>query len=146
MPDFSSVVRPRLESALDDGEQLEGVCAGSQQSTFKGRAVAIGVTDRRLMLMPLDRRGRPTEELISILPEGIASAKARGAGGGWANVVPAVMDSAAVTLQLKTTGGEKYKLNLMRGTGIFGKLGGGEDQRDGMEALAIWFEIHRAHS
>jgi hypothetical protein len=140
MPDFSSIVRPRLESALDEGESLEGICAGAQQSTFKGRAVAIGVTDRRVLLVPLDRRGRPTDELISILPEEIASAKARGAGGGWADVVPAVMDSAAVTLQLKTTDGEKYKLNLMRGTGMLGKLGGGEDQREGMEALGAWFQ------
>jgi hypothetical protein len=140
MPDFSSIVRPRLESALEEGENLEGVCAGAQQSAFKGRALAIGVTDRRLLLMALDRRGRPTDEVISLPPDRIASARARGAGGGWANVVPAVMDSAAVTLQLKTTDGEKYKLNLMRGTGVLGKLGGGDDQREGMEALADWFQ------
>jgi hypothetical protein len=139
MPDFASVMRPHLESALEAGETLEGVCAAAQQSAFKGRSLAIGVTDRRLLLAPMDRRGRPTEEVISILPEQIASAKARGAGGGWASVVPAVMDSAAITLQLKTTDGEKYKLNLMRGTGILGKLGGGEDQQAGIDALGGWF-------
>jgi hypothetical protein len=140
MPDFSSVMRPHLEGALDVGEMLEGICAATQQSTFKGRSLAIGVTDRRILLAPMDRRGRPTQEVISLLPEQITSAKARGAGGGWASVVPAVMDSAAVTLQLETTGGERYKLNLMRGTGIFGKLGGGEAQREGMEALGRWLE------
>ncbi len=146
MSDFSSVMRPHLERALDAGETLEGLCAAAQQSAFKGRALAIGVTDRRLLLAPMDRRGRPTEEVISILPEQIASAKARGAGGGWASVVPEVMSSAAITLQLKTTDGEKYKLNLMRGTGIFGKLGGGEDQQQGIDALGGWFDTNRAHS
>jgi hypothetical protein len=140
MADFASVMRPHLEDALDSDKTLEGVCAAAQQSAFKGRSLALGVTDRRLLLIPLDRRGRPTDEVISIRPEEIASAKAQGAGGGWASVELAVMESAAVTLQIKTTGGEKYKLNLMRGTGIFGKLGGGEEQRAGIEALARWFE------
>jgi hypothetical protein len=140
MADFASTLRPHLESALQSGETLEGVCAAVQQSAFKGRSLALGVTDRRLLVAPLDRRGRPSGEVISILPEEIASAKAEGAGGGWASVGPAILDSAALTLQLRTTGGDKYKLNLMRGTGILGKLGGGEGQREGMDALAGWFE------
>jgi hypothetical protein len=139
MTDFESLVRPRLEAALESGETLQGICAAAQQSAFKGRSLALGVTDRRLLLAPLDRGGRPAGEVISIQPEEIASAKAEGAGGGWANVGPAIMDSAAVTLKLKTSGGEKYKLNMMRGTGIFGKLGGGESQRQGIEALGRWF-------
>jgi hypothetical protein len=56
------------------------------------------------------------------------------------------LDSAAVTIQLKTANGDKYKLSLMRGTGIVGKLGGGEGQQAGIKALADWFEIHRVHS
>jgi len=139
MPDFESLVRPHLEGALESGETLEGICAAAQQSALRGRSVALGVTDGRLLFAPLDRRGRPDGEVISIRPEEVASAKAGGAGGGWANVAPAIMDSAAVTLQLKTTAGEKYKLNIMRGTGVFGKLGGGESQRAGLEALSRWF-------
>jgi hypothetical protein len=139
MADFESLVRPRLEEALDPGESLEGVCAAAQQSTFKGRSIALGITDRRLLFAPLDRRGRPAGEIIAIRAEDIESARAGGAGGGWVNVAPAILDSAAVTLQLKTTGGEKYKLSMMRGTGLFGKLGGGEAQREGLEALARWF-------
>ena len=139
MPDFESLVRPHLEGALESGETLEGICAAAQQSALRGRSVALGVTDRRLLLASLDRRGRPDGEVISIRPEEVASAKAGGAGGGWANVAPAIMDSAAVTLQLKTTAGEKYKLNIMRGTGVFRKLGGGESQRAGLEALSRWF-------
>ncbi len=139
MPDFASVVRPALEGALESGETLEGVCAAVQQSTFKGRSLALGVTDRRLLLALQDRRGRPTGEVISIRPDEITSAKAGGAGGGWASVGPAIMDAAAVTLELRTAD-EKYKLNLMRGTGVLGKLGGGDAQREGVEALAAWFQ------
>jgi hypothetical protein len=36
MPDLASVVRPALEGALEPGETLEGICAGAEQSTFKG--------------------------------------------------------------------------------------------------------------
>jgi hypothetical protein len=140
MPDFSSVVRPSLESALEAGEALEGICAAAQQSTFKGRSLGLGITDRRLLLAPQDRRGRPTGEVISIRPEEITDASAGGAGGGWASIGPAIMDSAAVTLELRTADGEKYKLNLMRGAGIFGKLGGGDAPHEGVEALAAWFQ------
>ena len=60
--DFREKHEPRLQGLLDRGEQLRGICAATQQSTFKGRAVAIGVTDRRLLLQPLDRRGEPSGE------------------------------------------------------------------------------------
>jgi hypothetical protein len=53
-----------------------------------------------------------------------------------------IMDSAAVTLKVRTTDGEKLKLTMMRGTGAFGKLGGGETQRHGVEAVAAWFTQH----
>jgi hypothetical protein len=45
-----------------------------------------------------------------------------------------------VRLKLRTTGGEKLNLMLMRGEGkVLGKLGGGEGQREGLEALGSWF-------
>jgi hypothetical protein len=52
----------------------------------------------------------------------------------------AILDQAAVTLQLRTTGGEKLKLMLMRGgSGMLGALGGGESQEAGLKALSEWF-------
>src|SRR5436190_21981259 len=86
MADFAALMRPHLEGALESGESLEGICAATQQSTFKGRSIALGITDRRLMLAPLDRRGRPDGEIVSITPQDVADAEAGGAGGGWANV------------------------------------------------------------
>ena len=49
------------------------------------------------------------------------------------------MDGAALEVKLETTAGEKRKVTMMRGGGgMFGKLGGGEMQLDGIEALAAW--------
>jgi hypothetical protein len=70
----------------------------------------------------------------------VASAKAGPAGGEWFNVDMAILDHAAVRLEIRTVDGEKHKLMLMRGEGkVLGKLGGGESQRQGLEALADWF-------
>src|ERR687887_123548 len=103
---------------------------------FKGGAAAIGVTDRRLLIQSLDRRGNPDGDPLSIAPGDVASAKAGPAGGGWVNVDAIALDHAAVRLQITTAGGEKLKLMLMRGEGrILGGLGGGESQRLGVQAL-----------
>jgi hypothetical protein len=140
--DLDRKYRPQLEAALDAGERLEGICVASRQKgLFVGGAVAIGVTDRRLLIQDLSRRGEPDGELVSIPPERVASARAGGAGGGWFNVTAGLMDHAAVELEIRTTDGEKLKLMMMRGKGgLLGKLGGGEPQRRGVEALAAWFQ------
>ncbi len=141
MADLDSKYRPALESQLEGGEELRGLCVASQQkSMFKGGAVAIGVTDRRLLVQPLDRRGDPDGQAESIAPSQVASAKAGGAGGGWWSVTTGILDHAAIRLEIKKADGGKLKVMLMRGEGkLFGKLGGGEPQRQGLEALAEWF-------
>jgi hypothetical protein len=135
--DFEVKQRPVLERLLEPGETLDGVCAASQQQgLFKGRAVAIGVTPRRLIVQPLDRRGDAAGDAQSIAPGDLAGASADGVSGGWPSLGAAVMDRAAVRLTVRTTGGEKLKLMMMRGGGV---LGGGEGQQRGVEALAEWF-------
>jgi hypothetical protein len=99
--------------------------------------VAIGVTPRRLILQPLDRRGDAGGSPASLTPADLRSADADGVSGGWPNLAAAVMDRAAVKLTIRTTGGEKLKLMMMRGGGV---LGGGEGQERGVAALASWFE------
>ena len=107
---------------------------------FKGGAVALGVTDRRLLVQTLNRRGDPEGAPLSMSPAQVASARAGPAGGGWFNVDMAILGHAALRLEIRTTDGEKLKLMLMRGEGrVLGGLGGGESQRQGLEALAEWF-------
>jgi hypothetical protein len=139
--DLDSKYRPIFEAELEGDERLRGLCIASRQkSMFKGGAAVIGTTDRRLLVQPLDRRGEADGPIKSITREQIASVKAGPAGGGWINVDTAILDHAAVRLQIQTTDGEKLKLMLMRGEGkMLGKLGGGEAQRQGLDALAEWF-------
>jgi hypothetical protein len=138
MADLGSKLRPVVERLLEPGEELRGVCVASQVGLFKGRQVAFAVTDRRLIVQGMNRKFEPDGEEISLPPERLVSAAADGAGGGWMTVSAAVMDGAAVTLKLKTTDGEKLKLMLMHGSGPLGGLGGGDTQREGVEALAAW--------
>src|SRR3954447_1251367 len=123
MADLEAKYRPHLESLLEHGEELRGICVASQQKgLFKGGAVALGVSDRRLPVQPLDRRGGPDGDPASIAPADVASAKAGGAGGGWWSVPTGILDHAAVRLEIKKTDGAKLKLMMMRGEG---KLLGG---------------------
>ncbi|GAA3517663.1 hypothetical protein GCM10022234_11340 [Aeromicrobium panaciterrae] len=54
--EFAGTVRPHFEGLLEPEEVLQGVVAATVQKTFSGGLVALGVTDRRLLLMPLDRK------------------------------------------------------------------------------------------
>ena len=139
--EFQQRVRPLVERVLEPGEELAGICAATQVGIFKGSLLALGVTDRRLVLQRLDRKIAADGEPVSITAAEIASAGAEGLSGGWPNLAAAVADRAGVTLKLRTTDGEKRKLMMMRGgAGTLGKLGGGEAQQEGVEALARWFE------
>jgi hypothetical protein len=137
-PDFAETVRPLLERLLEADEELRGVVAATQQKTFSGSLYAVGVTDRRLILQRLDRRLQPKGEAEIVTPAALASAHAEGAGGGWWTAPAAILDQTAIALTLETTEGSKLKLQMMRGEGLLGGLGGGETQRAGIEALAEW--------
>lgn len=137
MADLASKLRGALEPSLEPGETLAGTCVGTQVGIFKGRQVAIGVTASRLLVQGMNRRFEPDGEPISLPPERLASAKVEGAGGGWMTATAAIMDGAAVTLKLRTSDGEKLKLMLMKASGPFESLSGGETQRQGLEALLV---------
>ena len=145
MPDLATELPPLAESLVDPGETVVGTCIASQQSRFKGWMVAVVVTEDRLIIQRLkesksfEADGPP----LALTGDDIESARA-GAGGTWgAAPTASVMDAASVQLKLKTRSGEKLKLMIMRGEGaLFGTLGGGEIQRNGVEAIGAWFEDH----
>ncbi len=139
MDELETKLRAAVEPQLEAGEVLRGVCVGSQVGLFRGRMVALAATDRRLLIQGLTRKFEQDGALVSIPPDRLADAKAEGAGGGWPELGAAVMDKAAVTLKLRTTDGQRLKLMLMRGTGPLGGLGGGDVQRQGVEAVARFF-------
>lgn len=132
-------LRAALAPSLAEGEELLGVCVATQVGIFRGRQVAIGIATGRLLIQGMNRKFEADGTAISLPPERLAAARAEGAGGGWPELGAAIMDGVAVTLKLRTSDGEKLKLTMMRGTGRLGGLGGGEDQRQGVEALGAWF-------
>ncbi len=129
---LETVVKPLVE----DGESLRGMCAGSwQKGMFSQSMVAFAVTDRRLIVQPANRKWEADGEPLSLTRDQVASAKVGGAGDA-GDISGAIMSKSAVKLQIKTVDGEKLKFMLMRGTGPLGGFGGGETQRQGVDALA----------
>ncbi len=129
---LETVVTPLLEQ----GESLRGMCAGSwQKSMFSQSIVAFAVTDKRLIVQPANRKWEPDGEPLSLTQDQIAGSKTGGAGDA-GDISGAIMSKSAVKLQIKTVDGEKLKFMLMRGTGPLGGFGGGETQRQGVEAVA----------
>lgn len=140
---FAEVVRPQLEAQLEQGEALRGIAAATYQKMFSGGTYAVGVTDRRLLLQALDRKLQPKGALVSVTPGEAADAELEGAGGGWWTTPSAVLDATALTLKLKAADGERYKLMMMQGGS---SLFGGQEQADGVLAVAEWLAAARADS
>lgn len=138
--DFADQVQSLLRGNLEEGENLQGVIAATHQKTFSGSLYAIGVTDRRLLLQPLDRHLQARGALRSIRPAAVQGADLDGAGAGWWTAPSAILDMSALAVTFRTTDGEKLKLLMMKGTGFLGGLGGGEAQRDGVLALTAWLQ------
>lgn len=127
-----------LEGALEPGEELRGTVVATWSKTFSGGVYGLGVTDRRLLLQALDRRGNPKDTVRAIAAGEVAKAEIDGAGGGWMTAPAAILDATAITLKLKTTEGEKLELSMMHGQGALKGLSGGEGQAEGVVALAEW--------
>ncbi len=141
MSDIVGRYQPPIEAALAPGEALEGVfVANHRQSAFKGRMVAVGVTPGRLLFQPVGRKGDPDGPVQVVTRDQVAKAKLDGAGGGWVTPTAAIADQSAVSLDLRTTDDTRWRLTMMHGEGVFGGLGGGEAQRQGVAALARWLD------
>jgi hypothetical protein len=133
MDDFATRATPLLEAVLDPGETLHGVIAANAQKTFSGTAVALGATDRRILVLPVDRKLQAKGPLQTVSDaEALAEAKLDGAGDGWWTATAGIMDATSLTLRIRTDDGEKLKLMMTRGGTT---LLGGETQRDGIDAL-----------
>jgi hypothetical protein len=95
-----------------------------------------------LLLQSLDRKLQPKGTLVPMTREAAADAELDGAGGGWWTAPSSVLDATALTLKV-TAGGERYKLMMMRGGS---SLFGGEEQAQGVVALAEWLAASRSAS
>ncbi len=134
---FADAARPAVTASLQPGETLLGIVAATHQKTFSGELFAVGVTESRLLLQPVDRRMQAKGPARVVTKETLAGADVDGAGGGWWTAPAIVLDAAAVALTLRLTDGDKLKLRMMRGGGA---LGGGPEQTQGMQALVEWMQ------
>lgn len=129
-----------MQGQLEPGERLLGVTTASwQKSVFTGGVVNLAVTDRRLIVQPLDRRGRSTEgDPVSITRAEIEKAKISRAGGSDPSGV--MVSQVAIQVKIKTTNGEKYRFSMMdgEGKGLLGRLGGGATQQSAVQALRVF--------
>jgi len=116
--EFEQKLESHIEGLLTPGEKLLGVTAASQQKgIFSGGVVTLAVTDRRLIIQPLDRKGREVKgEASSLTRDEISKVKLRRAGGAWDSPTDVIMSHVAITVKLKTAGGEKFQFSLMDGS------------------------------
>ena len=68
MADLGEKIGPLVESLLEPGETLEGMCVGSRQGFMSGKFVVIAATDRRLIVQESDRKQRPRGAPTSVTP------------------------------------------------------------------------------
>ena len=134
---FREKLDAQLSGLLEPGEPVRGVCVASRQKgLFSSGVVALVITDRRLFVQTLDRRGRVKEgEVTSILPADIESVKAGGVAGAWDTPASMLMESSTIKLKLRLINGDKHKFTFMDGGGPLGMFGGGDSQREGSAAL-----------
>ena len=136
----------RLRSLLESGEGLRGICVGSwQKNYFSTKVVAIGVTERRVIVQLLDRRGNFRDEApVSVYAEDLTKRKV-GAGAGFSDAGAGLLNASTMTVKLATRSGEKLKLQLTNGEGILGAFSG-PSQKSGAEALVEFVEGRSASS
>lgn len=136
---IAQVLQPLADGLLAEGESLRGVCAATEVKTFSAGSRAIVVTDRRLMVQPVDRHWKTKGEPRSIAPGDVAGVEVSGLGDGWQHTAISVADDAGHTVRLRLADGAKLKLMLMAARGkMLGPLSGGEFQARGSEALLTW--------
>ena len=143
MADLESELEPFAQRLLGPGQELLGACVASQQKRIKGWMVAVAVGEDRIVIQRLQRGSEfvADGEPLELRSEDIASVRAGNAGTWGAMPTAEIIAKTTVELKIRTTAGEKLRLMMLRGTGKpFDKLGGGEIQRAGVEALGGWFE------
>ena len=137
MADIGEKLRPVLETLLEDGETLEGMCVGSQSGFMSSKFVVIGVTAQRLIVQETDRKQRAKGEPTIVAANELAGSRESGFGVNL--VTSSIMEKSTIKLAVKTASGDKLKLMIGRGgEGMLGGLMGGPIQAQGVEALQAW--------
>ncbi len=114
-------VRAAIEPSLVPGEAVVGAMHAVQQSTFSGSMWAIGVTDQRLVLVPLDRKMAPKGPATSVRPSEITKSSVDGWGGGIGHFAADLLSDRG-DLRFDTDA-KKWKFSAIGGLGAEKLLG-----------------------
>ena len=71
MTDFHDAARVHVEKLLAPDEVLEGICGAKEVTLFRSNLVALVVTDRRLIVLPLDKDFEPNGMPLLLLREDV---------------------------------------------------------------------------
>ncbi|MEZ5383376.1 MAG: hypothetical protein R2754_16460 [Microthrixaceae bacterium] len=118
------------------GEQFRGAVLATAKSAFSGQVYAVGVTDARLILVPLDRKLAPKGPAVSIRPPDITKTSVDGFGGGLAHFLTADWGDLRID-----TADKKYKLMAMGGG--MDQMFVGERQMQGKQAFLEFLHSSR---
>ncbi|MFZ1273896.1 MAG: hypothetical protein WBK25_01410 [Candidatus Microthrix parvicella] len=108
------LIHAAIQPEVLPAEQFRGAMRATAKPAFSSQVCAIGVTDARLILVPIDRKLAPKGPAVSIRPPDILKTSVDGFGGGLSHFLTA--DWGDIRLD---TSDKNYK---------FMALGGGMDQ------------------
>jgi hypothetical protein len=111
------------------GDTLQGVALANRQSTFSAKLYAIAVTDRHLILQPLDRKLAPSGAAVVVRPDELEVGNVFQEGAGLGG-----LGQKGQEIRF-TARGEKYKLMALGGNMIENALAS-DGQLTGLGAVA----------
>lgn len=134
-------LQPIAESSLHRGEELRGVIASTSAKVYGGKTYVIVVTSKRLVIQPTGAAWEPFGAPIPVHPEEIAEYEIRGWAERSLKGPFARLSRAGFRVNIKTLDDRPLELMGWTGEGWLGaRLGGGQDQAAGVQALRDWLD------
>jgi hypothetical protein len=116
-----------IEPLVPVGDTLTGCVHAMKRGRLSAKLVAVGVTDRHLILQEVDRKWSPNGSPLIVAAADIEVGNIFSEGARFA------LGDKDQEIRF-TTGGEDYKLTVIGGT-LFENALAGNDQVDGLQAL-----------
>jgi hypothetical protein len=123
-----------VEDAAPPGDTLIGAIHASTQSAFSVKFLGIGATDNHLIILPLNKRWKPTNEPAIVLrPDELEVDTVFESRAGVKGFLALNADDRGAQLRFSARG-KKYKVEAMGGTMVENALTSG-GQVDGLTAV-----------
>ncbi|MFN3258561.1 MAG: hypothetical protein ACE37B_22995 [Ilumatobacter sp.] len=132
-----------VEDASPANETLIGAVHASMQSAFSVKFLGVGVTEHHLIILPLNKRWKPTDEPALLLrPDDLEIDTLFDRKPGVAGFLALNAEERGTQLRFSARG-KKYKLEVMGGTLVQDALTS-SGQKDGLAALYEFLDAARS--